>query len=116
MGVVGISTFNSYIGGPGSTITLRQIKIQSIYIKDHKFNTGDELIYSSSGESPIKVTRDIIPNEFSLEDESTVYAVNLGKDYVGFQLVLSLLEVMETILGWEQILSQLCYILQIWIR
>ena len=67
----------------GSTITLRQIKIQSIYIKDHKFNTGDELIYSSSGESSIKVTRDIIPNEFSLEDESTVYAVNLGKDYVG---------------------------------
>ena len=82
MGVVGISTFNSYIGA-GSTITSRQIKIQSIYIKDHKFNTGDELIYSSSGESPIKVTRDIIPNEFSLEDESTVYAVNLGKDYVG---------------------------------
>ena len=81
LGVVGISTFNSYIGS-GSTIALRQIKIQSIYIKDHKFNTGDELIYSSSGESSIKVTRDIIPNEFSLEDESTVYAVNLGKDYV----------------------------------
>ena len=36
LGVVGISTFNSYVDGSNY---LKTNKIQSIYIKDHKFNT-----------------------------------------------------------------------------
>ena len=79
LGDVGISTYNFY---EGSSSKQREIKLQSIYIENHGLKTGDKLIYSSLYGSAIGVTTDSI-TQFPLENESLVYAVNLGKDFVG---------------------------------
>ena len=77
LGIVGISTFNT-IGTKE-----RQIKLKSIFIEDHKLNTGDEFLYSSLGNSPILVTKDLVSNEFPLPNDAPLYAVNFGKNLVG---------------------------------
>ena len=76
-GIVGISTFNTV------NSKKRQIKLQSIFIENHGLQTGDKVIYSSRGQSPIGVTVDTVGNEFALQDNSLLYAVNLGRNFVG---------------------------------
>jgi hypothetical protein len=82
VGTVGISTFLYYIS-LGSVVE-REVKTQSIYVKDHSFKTGQKLTYSFDEGGSIGVSTNTNPSDvFELQNNSTVYAVNLGKDFVG---------------------------------
>jgi hypothetical protein len=74
---------------PGTTITanlnkwnILNIPTKSIYLPNHKINTGDKLIYDSYEGNPISISTngsDIL----ELKKSSTVYAVKLSKDLIG---------------------------------
>ena len=81
VGTVGISTFLNYIS-LGST-SQREVKIQSIYIPNHELKTGQKLIYSFDGLS-IGVSTSVKNNStFTLQNNSEVYAINFGPNFVG---------------------------------
>lgn len=77
-------TYKPYTLPNSSTISIPE---RSIYIKDHSYNTGQPLKYNvgSSG-TGIYVSNDGI-NSYQLEDNQIVYAVNLGKDFLGISTV-----------------------------
>jgi len=82
LGTVGISTFVSYIGIDTTTFSTREVKLQSIYVENHGLRTGENIIYSSNGGSPLGVTTDGT-STFNLSDEQLVYAINFGTDFLG---------------------------------
>jgi hypothetical protein len=74
---------------PGTIITanlnkwnILNIPTKSIYLPNHKINTGDKLIYNSYEGSPISISTNG-SNIFELNRNSTVYAVKLSKDLIG---------------------------------
>jgi hypothetical protein len=92
--------FSVGIGTSGSTRTIvglgttsfetRFIPPRSIYLPGHKFYTGQPLIYNSG--SGVAGTSLYVNNvgsgvSFKLQDNQIVYAVNLGKDYVGLSTI-----------------------------
>lgn len=55
---------------------------KSIYIKDHTYTTGQELVYNVGvGGTGINVYDG--SSYFKIQDGQKVYAINLGKDYIG---------------------------------
>jgi len=91
---VGIGTSGSTrnVVGVGSTsqFEIRFIPTRSIFIPGHKFFTGQPLIYNSG--SGIAGTSLFVNNvgssvSFKLQDNQLVYAVNLGRDYVGLSTI-----------------------------
>jgi hypothetical protein len=71
-----------------STSFERFIPSRSIYIPDHKFFTGEELLYNSGiGGTSLFVNNVGSAVSFALEDNQKVYAVNLGRDYLGLSTV-----------------------------
>ena len=90
---VGIGTSGSdrTVVGLGSTsFENRFIPPRSIYLPSHKFYTGQPLIYNSG--SGVAGTSLYVNNvgsavSFKLEDNQLVYAVNLGKDYIGLSTI-----------------------------
>ncbi len=71
-----------------STSFSRFIPSRSIYIPDHKFFTGEELIYNCGvGGTSLFVNNVGSATSIKLENNQKVYAVNLGKDYLGISTV-----------------------------
>lgn len=58
------------------------IPTRSIYLPDHKVNTGDQLIYNPYGGTPISISTNAL-SSFELKKDSIVYAVRLSKDLIG---------------------------------
>lgn len=71
-----------FISNPGIGITQVFIPSRSLYLPNHKFNTGDLLIYSSNSGLPISVSNDGI-DEFLLEDNTPVYAAKINDNFIG---------------------------------
>jgi len=69
----------------GAGITQIFIPTQSIYIPQHNITTGDPLIYSSNGGTPIQVSTG--SSIFRLQDSSTVYAANISQNLLGISTV-----------------------------
>lgn len=65
----------------GTAYTSRVIPIRTIFIQNHNFETGDELVYSTNGGSPIKVSHG--STEFFLLDQSIVYAIKESDNLLG---------------------------------
>ena len=68
---------------PGTGITEIFIPTRSIYISNHKLNTGDELIYSTNSGSPIGVSTNGISTSVSILDQSIVYVAKISDDLIG---------------------------------
>ena len=73
------------ITGIGTSSTqIRFIPTRSIYVPNHKFFTGQSLIYDCGiGGTSLVVNNVGSGVSFKLQKGQNVYAVNLGKDYVG---------------------------------
>jgi photosystem II stability/assembly factor-like uncharacterized protein len=71
-----------------STSFSRIIPKRSIYIPGHKFFTGEKLIYNcGAGGTSLFVNNVGSGVSFILENGQEVYAVNLGKDYLGISTI-----------------------------
>jgi hypothetical protein len=77
----GISTVLVF-SNPGVGITQISIPTRSLYLPKHGLNSGDELIYSSNGDTPISVSDDGI-SSYQLDNNSIVYATKLTSDLIG---------------------------------
>ena len=77
----GIST-TLIFSNPGVGATQISIPTKSIYIPNHKLESGDELIYSFNGGSSISVSDNGI-TPYSLSNNSIVYATKLTSDLIG---------------------------------
>lgn len=85
-GTTGIT--RSVIGTGNSTFELRFIPQRSIYIPDHKLYTGQKLTYDCGiGGTGLSVNNVGSAVSFKLQRQQTVYAVNLGRDYVGISTI-----------------------------
>ena len=90
---VGIGTSGSSrtIVGLGTTsFDTRFIPAKSIYLPGHKFYTGQPLIYNSgSGFAGTSLYCNNVGSavSFKLQDNQLVYAVNLGRDYIGLSTI-----------------------------
>ena len=78
---VGINTVLNF-ANPGAGITSVTIPTKALYLPNHNFNTGDELIYSSNGGTPLSGSL-TGSSSFILSDNSTLYAVKLSNTLVG---------------------------------
>jgi hypothetical protein len=67
---------------PGSGVTSIFIPTKTIYLPSHSLNTGEKLIYSSNGDSPISVSNDGITS-FQLVDNQYVYVAKVSDDLIG---------------------------------
>jgi hypothetical protein len=89
----GVGIGNTIVfSNPGVGITQIFIPTQSIYIPDHKLETGDELIYYSNSGDPIGVSTDGISTSVSINNETKLYVAKLNDDLIGistFKVVLS---------------------------
>jgi hypothetical protein len=66
---------------PGIGLTSIIIPEKSIYIKNHRLETGNELLYKSNSGNPISVSTGI--GSFYLQDNSIVYAAKISNDLIG---------------------------------
>jgi hypothetical protein len=74
----------SIVGLGTSSIESRFIPPKSIYLPGHKFFTGQELIYNPGVASTSLYVNNVGSGlSFKLEQDQKVYAVNLGKNYLG---------------------------------
>ena len=71
-----------YFSNPGVGITNIFVPTKTIYLPKHKLETGNELIYSSNGETPIFVSDDGV-SSFQLSDDQTVYVAKVSDDLIG---------------------------------
>jgi len=80
----GIGVTRTVVGLGSTSFESRFIPSKSIYIPDHKFYTGQPLTYNvgTSGTS-LYVNNVGSASSIILFNNQTVYAVNLGRDYVG---------------------------------
>lgn len=85
-GTAGVT--RSLVGIGTSTIISRFIPTRSIYIPNHRFYTGQPLIYDCGvGGTSLSVNNVGSGVSFILTRRSTVYAVNLGTDYIGLSTI-----------------------------
>jgi hypothetical protein len=78
---VGIGT-TIVFSNPGAGITQIFIPTQTIYIPNHKLQTGDELTYSNNGGNSIGVSTDGLTTSI-LSDQSRIYVAKITEDLVG---------------------------------
>mgnify|MGYP003643552046 CR=1 FL=1 len=80
VGVGIVSTI--YFSNSGAGITNLTIPTQTIYLPEHKLNTGDSLVYSSNGGTALSISINGI-SSFTLLDKSIVYAAKISNDLIG---------------------------------
>jgi hypothetical protein len=71
-----------YFSNPGAGITNIFVPTKTVYIPSHSLETGDELIYSSNGGSPIFVSNDGV-SSFQLTDNQSIYVAKITNDLIG---------------------------------
>jgi len=82
--MVGIGIGSTIVfSNPGAGLTEIFIPTRSIYIPNHRLQTGDKLIYSFNGGSPIGVSTNGISNSLVLNDQSILYVAKLTDDLIG---------------------------------
>lgn len=86
---VGTGTTGAYRNIVGfNTITSRFIPERSIYIPEHRFYTGQQLIYDCGvGGTSLTVSNVGSGVSFKLIPGQTVYAVNFGANYIGLSTI-----------------------------
>ena len=72
---------------PGVGITQIFIPTRSIYIPNHQLNTGDKLIYSTNGGSPIGISINGISVTDTISDQNIVYVAKISEDLIGISTV-----------------------------
>jgi hypothetical protein len=88
VGTSGITRTISLVGIGTSTTETRFIPTRSIYLPNHKFYTGQELIYNPGvGGTSLYVNNVGSGVSFILLPGTRVYAVNLGLNYIGLSTV-----------------------------
>lgn len=75
-----------YFTNPGTGATQIFIPTKSIYIPNHKLQTGDQLTYFSNSGSEISVSADGNVSSI-LPDQSTVYVAKISEDLIGISTV-----------------------------
>ena len=83
--VIGIG-YTITFSNPGIGLTSIIVPEKTIYIKDHKLNTGDELVYQTNGGIGITVT-DNLSSNFTLNDNSSIYVAKISKNFIGISTV-----------------------------
>ena len=85
----GTAGVTRYLVGIGtSSIESRYLPTRSIYIPNHKFYTGQPLIYNAGvGGTSLSVNNVGSGVSFNINSNQIVYAVNLGTDYLGISTV-----------------------------
>jgi hypothetical protein len=78
---VGIGT-TIVFSNPGAGTTQIFIPTRTIYISNHKLQTGDELIYYNNGGNSIGISTDGLTTSI-LSDESRIYVAKITDDLVG---------------------------------
>tara|TARA_B100001109_G_scaffold254874_1_gene255811 strand:- start:12835 stop:25032 length:12198 start_codon:yes stop_codon:yes gene_type:complete len=78
---VGIGT-TIFFSNPGAGLTQVYIPSQSIFLPDHKLDTGDLLRYRTNSGDPIGVSTDGTTS-FNLPDESRVYVGKISNNLIG---------------------------------
>ena len=73
----------SIVGVGTSTISNRFVPARFIYLPNHKFYTGQQLIYNYSSGIGLSVYNNNSSNSFSLTQNQVIYAVNFGDNYLG---------------------------------
>jgi hypothetical protein len=80
IGTVGSGSTITYLNG--STTVSKFIRLQSIYIENHGLQTGQKLIYSNEGSTPISVSNTGI-GSFSLQNKTEVYVAKFSENTIG---------------------------------
>jgi hypothetical protein len=75
-----------FFSNPGAGITQITIPTKTIYLPDHKLETGTRLIYNSNGGTPISISTNGIAN-YQLPNNSTVYVAKISEDLIGIATV-----------------------------
>jgi hypothetical protein len=71
-----------FISNPGVGISEVFVPSRSLYLPNHKLNTGDSLIYNINSGLPISVSNTGI-DEFLLEDDTLVYVAKISNNFIG---------------------------------
>ena len=70
--------------GRSSGITSTFVRTQQIFLEDHGFKTGEKLLYSNNGGTSLRVYNGI--STFVLPNNSPVFAINLGQNFLGISV------------------------------
>ena len=90
VGIGDTGSVRTTVGLGSTSFVNRFIPSRSIYIPGHKFFTGQELRYNSGSRfigTSLYVNNVGSAQSIKIEDNQIVYAVNLGKDYLGISTV-----------------------------
>lgn len=88
VGVGSTGSIRNVIGLGSSSFETRFIPSRSIYLPSHKFYTGQPLTYNSGFAGTSLYVNNVGSGvSFKLSDNQLVYAVNLGKDYIGLSTI-----------------------------
>jgi hypothetical protein len=83
---VGIGTTLT-LSNPGAGITQIFIPTKTIYLPNHKLETGDILTYSPNIGSPIGVSTNGISTSVTLTNQSQVFVAKISQDLIGISTV-----------------------------
>ena len=79
VGVGNTITYTYKVSGNGISSTF--VPTQQIFLQEHGFITGQKLLYSNGGGDSLSVYNGI--STFSLPNNSFVYAINEGQNFLG---------------------------------
>lgn len=85
LGTVGIGS-TIVFSNPGVGATQVFVPLRSIYLPNHGLETGDRLVYSTNGGSPLQVSDTGIGSTF-LYDQTSVYVAKISNDLIGISTV-----------------------------
>ena len=75
------------ISNPGSGLTSIFVPTQQIYLPDHRLETGDSIVYSPNGGTPLGVSTNGISTSVSVVDQSVLYIGKINRDFIGLSTV-----------------------------
>ena len=75
------------LSNPGSGNTSIFIPTKSLYLPNHELNTGDEVVYSTFGGSPIGVSTNGISTSVSISNQSILYVAKISNDLIGLSTI-----------------------------
>jgi hypothetical protein len=90
VGMGSTGSLRTVVGFGTTSLETRFIPPRSIYLPNHKFYTGQPLLYNSgSGFAGTSLYVNNVGSavSFKLEDNQIVYAVNFGQDYIGLSTI-----------------------------
>ncbi len=75
----------TYFSNPGNGLKQIIIPFKSIYLPGHKLQTGDQIVYKSNGNTPLKVST--ASSTYELDDNFVLYAAKINEDFIGISSV-----------------------------